>query len=37
MIAINGTYEGTMKEGKFEGKWSQGGMSLDLKLEKENK
>lgn len=37
MTAINGTYEGTMKEGKFEGKWSQGGMSLDLNLEKEKK
>ncbi|PIQ47398.1 MAG: hypothetical protein COW03_15250 [Cytophagales bacterium CG12_big_fil_rev_8_21_14_0_65_40_12] len=37
MTSINGTYEGKMKEGKFEGKWSQGGMSLDLNLEKEKK
>jgi hypothetical protein len=37
MSAIAGTYEGKMKDGKFEGKWSQGGMSLDLNLEKEEK
>uniref|UniRef100_UPI004047D7AC hypothetical protein n=1 Tax=Roseivirga sp. TaxID=1964215 RepID=UPI004047D7AC len=37
MTSINGTYEGKMKEGKFEGKWSQGGMSLDLNLEKVKK
>ncbi len=32
MNQIQGTYKGTFKDGKFEGKWSQGGQSLDLNL-----
>ena len=32
MNQIGGTYKGTFKDGKFEGKWSQGGQSLDLNL-----
>lgn len=30
--AIGGSYEGTLKDGKLEGKWSQGGQSFDLNL-----
>jgi hypothetical protein len=37
MDAIAGKYEGKMKDGKFTGKWSQGGMSLDLNLEQVKK
>lgn len=37
MDAIAGSYEGELKDGKFIGKWSQGGMSLDLNLEKVKK
>ncbi len=39
-FAINqfqGSYEGTLKDGKFEGKWSQGGQTLDLNLAKQKK
>ena len=29
---FGGTYKGTLKEGKFEGKWTQGGQNFDLNL-----
>lgn len=32
MNQIGGTYKGTFKDGKFEGKWYQSGQSLDLNL-----
>lgn len=32
MNQIGGTYKGTFKDGKFEGKWYQSGLSLDLNL-----
>lgn len=31
------SYEGTLKDGKFEGEWSQGGQILELKLAKRKK
>ena len=34
MNQIGGTYKGTFKDGKFEGKWSQSGQSIDLNLTK---
>lgn len=37
MEAIGGTYEGTLKEGKFIGKWKQSGQTFDLNLEKKEK
>lgn len=37
MQAIDGSYEGTLKDGKINGKWSQSGMSMDLVLEKVKK
>lgn len=35
--AIGGSYEGTLKDGKLEGKWSQGGQSFDLNLKMRDK
>ncbi len=37
MEAIGGTYEGTLKDGKFAGKWKQSGQTLDMNLEKKEK
>ncbi|MGW8122512.1 hypothetical protein ACV07N_07605 [Roseivirga echinicomitans] len=37
MNMIDGTYEGTLKEGKFIGKWKQSGMDFDLNLKKQEK
>lgn len=34
---FGGSYEGFLKEGKLDGKWSQGGQSLDLNMVKEVK
>ncbi len=35
--AIGGSYEGTLKDGKLEGKWSQSGQSFDLNLKMRDK
>eukprot|EP00657_Telonema_sp_P-1_P000590 TRINITY_DN11126_c0_g1_i1.p1 TRINITY_DN11126_c0_g1~~TRINITY_DN11126_c0_g1_i1.p1 ORF type:complete len:116 (-),score=24.84 TRINITY_DN11126_c0_g1_i1:129-476(-) len=32
MTMIDGTYEGTLKDGKFIGKWKQSGQTFDLSL-----
>jgi hypothetical protein len=37
MNMINGSYEGTLKEEKIVGKWTQGGQAIDLILEKVKK
>lgn len=37
MNQIQGTYEGTLKEGKIEGKWSQSGQSFDINLQRVKK
>ena len=34
---IGGSYEGTLKDGKLEGKWSQSGQSFDLNLKMRDK
>ncbi len=34
MNQIQGTYKGTLKDGKFEGTWSQSGQTFPLNLEK---
>ena len=34
---VQGDYEGTVKEKKLEGKWTQGGATFDLNLEKTKK